>query len=113
MNIFTKIAVAALLSGLALGSATPAHAEGLGVSLALPNLGAIAAEVRKVIAADLTTYLRNAVQAPRVTRTRQSPSVSIQEMETVVVVATRLPPSSRLAEQEVTRTAQVRSQVRL
>jgi hypothetical protein len=113
MNIFTKVTVAALLSGLTLGSAAAARAEGLGFSIALPSLGAVTAEVSKVIAADLTAYLRNAVQAPRASRTRQSPSVSIYEMETVVVVATRLPPSDQLVEQEVTRTAQVRSQVTL
>ena len=58
------------------------------------------AEVGKIVAADLTAYLRNALSAPRVTRTRQSPSVDrstematrSRAMETVTVVATRLPP---------------------
>ena len=54
-----------------------------------------------MVAADVARYLRNALSAPRVTRTRQSPTVTIDEMETIVmatatmetitVVATRLP----------------------
>ncbi len=59
------------------------------------------AEVGKIVAADAGAYLRNALSAPRVTRTRQSPTVTIHEMETttmdtatmetITVVATRLP----------------------
>ena len=52
----------------------------------------------KIVAADVTSYLRNAISAPRITRVRQSPTVTVHQvvetaaMETVTVVATRLPP---------------------
>jgi hypothetical protein len=51
-----------------------------------------------MVTADVGQYLRTALSAPRVTRTRQSPTVTIHQvvetttMETVTVVATRLPP---------------------
>jgi hypothetical protein len=107
MNTLTKVTVAALLAGLSLGSAASAHAQGLGFSGMLPDVGALTAEVGKAIASDLTSYLGKAVKAPRATRTRQSPSVSIEAIETVMVVATRLPAKESL-QQDVTRTAQVR-----
>jgi len=93
MNIRQKITVAALLTGFALAS-NPAKADVLGYSVTLPGVGAVMAEVGKIVAADVGAYLRNALLEPRVTRKRQSPSVTIQEMETVLVVATRLPPAT-------------------
>lgn len=107
MNTITKVTVAALLAGLSLGSTVSARAEGLGFSGTLPNVAALTAEVGKAIASDLTSYLGNALKAPRATRTRQSPSVSIEAIETVVVVASRLP-AEESRQQDVTRTAQVR-----
>jgi hypothetical protein len=98
------ITVVALLSGFAIASAPSVRADVLGFSLPTMDLSAATAEVGKAIAADLTAYLRKALKAPRVSRPRQSPSVSIQAIETVVVVATRLP-----AQQDVTRTAQIQS----
>jgi hypothetical protein len=96
MNILQKITVAALLTGFALAS-NPARADGLGFSVTLPSLGAVTAEVSRIVVADLRASLRNALNEPRVTRVRQSPSVTVQEMETVVVVATRLPAAASLA----------------
>jgi hypothetical protein len=98
MNTRQKFTVVALLSSFALVS-NPAKADVLGFSVAMPEIGAVTAEVGKIVAADLTATLRNALTAPRITRKRQSPTVSIQEMdaatiETVTVVATRLPPTA-------------------
>jgi hypothetical protein len=97
MNTRANLTVVALLSVFALAS-NPAKADGLGFSGTLPTLGAVTTEVAKIVAADVTSFLRNAVSAPRATRTRTSPTVTIHEvvettaMETVTVVATRLPP---------------------
>jgi hypothetical protein len=97
MNIRQKVTVVALLSSVALAS-NPAKADVLGFSGTLPSIGAMTTEVAKIVAADVKSSLRNAVSAPRVTRTRQSPTVTIHQvvettaMETVTVVATRLPP---------------------
>ena len=96
MNIRQKLTVVALLSSVALAS-NPAKADVLGFSGNLPSIGALTTEVAKIVAADVTSYLRNAISAPRVTRTRQSPTVTVHQvveaaaMETVTVVATRLP----------------------
>lgn len=96
MNTRQKFTVAALLTGFALAS-NPAKADVLGFSVTLPDVGAVTAEVTRIVAADLTAYMRNALSAPRVTRKHQSPTVTIAQvgttaMETVTVVATRLPP---------------------
>jgi hypothetical protein len=96
MNTRAKFTVVALLATFALAS-NPAKADILGFSVSLPNLGAVTAEVTKIVVADLTASLRNALSAPRVSRVRQSPSVTVQEMETVMVVATRLPATESLA----------------
>jgi len=99
MNTLQKMTVAALLTGFALAS-NPARADVLGFSVSLPSIGSVTAEVGKMVAADLTASLRQAISAPRATRTRQSPSVTVSEvvetapMETVTVVATRLPPQA-------------------
>jgi len=98
MNVLQKITVAALLTGFALAS-NPARADVLGFSVAVPDLAAVTAEVGKMVATDMTAYLRNALLAPRVTRKHQSPTVTIDvidpaTIETVMVVATRLPPQA-------------------
>ena len=90
MNIRQNLTVAALLTSFVLAS-NPAKADVLGFSVQLPDLGSMTAEVTKIVAADLTAYMRSALSEPRVTRTHQSPSVTVHEMETVIVVATRLP----------------------
>ena len=98
MNTRAKLTVVALFSVFALAS-NPARADVLGFSVALPDVSAVTAEVGKMVAADMTAYLRNALLAPRVTRKHQSPSVTVREvvetttMETVTVVATRLAPT--------------------
>jgi hypothetical protein len=98
MNTRAKFTVVALFSVFAFAS-NPAKADVLGFSGTLPSVGAVTAEVAKVVAADVTSYLRKAISAPRVTRTRQSPTVTVHQvveaaaMETVTVIATRLPPT--------------------
>jgi hypothetical protein len=97
MNTRANLTVVALLSVFALAT-NPAKADVLGFSVSLPSIGAVTAEVGKIVAADLTASLRKALSEPRVTRTRQSPTVTVSEvvesatMETVTVVASRLPP---------------------
>lgn len=113
MNTLQKFTTTALITGLALGSTASARADVLGFSVSLPDISTVTAEVGKAIAVDLAAHLRNAPKAPRARRTRQSPSVSIEAMETVVVVATRLPSLDQSSEQEMTRTAQAPWQVRL
>ena len=90
MNIRQNLTVAALLASFAFAS-NPAKADVLGFSATLPSLGTVTAEVAHIVAADLTAALRNALLAPRMTHKRTSPSVTVEEMETVMVVATRLP----------------------
>ena len=99
MNTRAKLTVVALFSVFALAS-NPARADVLGFSAALPDVSAVTAEVGKMVAADMTAYLRNALLAPRVTRKHQSPTVTIAAIdpatietaaiETVTVVASRL-----------------------
>jgi hypothetical protein len=110
MNTRAKLTVVALFSVFALAS-NPARADVLGFSVTLPGVSAVTAEVGKMVAGDVTAYLRNALLAPRATRKHQSPTVTVSEigpatietvtvvasrlaptMETVTVVATRLPP---------------------
>ena len=109
MNIRQNLTVVALVTGFALAS-NPARADVLGFSVGLPTVSALTAEVGKIIAADVTASLRSALSAPRATRTRQSPTVSIQQIETaaietVTVVATRLPRGLNRWPQAATRTA--------
>jgi hypothetical protein len=98
MNTRAKLTVVAMFSVFALAS-NPARADVLGFSIALPDVSAVTAEVGKMVAADMTAYLRNALLAPRVMRKHQSPTVTVHEvveattMETVTVVATRLAPT--------------------
>jgi hypothetical protein len=96
MNTRAKFTAVALLSVFAMAS-NPAKADVLGFSITLPSAGAVTAEVARIVAADLTASLRNALAAPRVTRVHQSPTVTVEEMETVLVVATRLPATESLA----------------
>jgi hypothetical protein len=89
-----------MLSVFAMAS-NPAKADVLGFSVTLPNLGAVTTEVGKVVAADLTAFMRSALSAPRVTRKHSSPTVTVEEMETVIVAATRLPAATQsLAQSE-------------
>ena len=125
MNMLQKMTVAALLTGFALAY-NPARADVLGFSVALPDVSAMTAEVGKMVAADMTAYLRNALLAPRVTRKHQSPTVTIDAIdpatiETVTVVATRLEPTietvtvvaSRLPPQATESLAQASTPTRL
>lgn len=123
MNIRQKVTVAALLTGFALAS-NPARADVLGFSVALPEVAAVTAEIGKTIAADVAGYLSSALSAPRMTRKHQSPTVTIHEMgtptietaamETITVVATRLPPqATESLAQNTSRTAQATSPTRL
>jgi hypothetical protein len=98
MNTRAKLTVVALFSVFALAS-NPARADVLGFSVALPSIGSVTAEVGKMVAADVSAYLRNALLAPRVTRKHQSPTVTVSQIddaatiETVTVVASRLAPT--------------------
>ena len=125
MNMLQKMTGAALLTGFALAS-NPARADVLGFSVALPDVSAVTAEVGKMVAADMTAYLRNALLAPRVTRKHQSPTVTIAAIdpatiETVTVVASRLDPTietvtvvaSRLPPQATEALAQASTPTRL
>ncbi len=76
MSIRANLTVVALLTGFALAS-SPVKADVLGFNVALPEIGAVTAEVGKAIAADMTAYLRNAMSAPRVSHKRQSPMVTV------------------------------------
>jgi hypothetical protein len=96
MNIRQTFTVTALLIAFALAS-NPAKADGLDFSVTLPDLGAVTAEVSKIVAADVAAYMRSALSEPRATRKHQSPTVTIEQMgtdtmERITVVATRLPP---------------------
>ena len=100
MNTRAKFTVVALFSVFALAS-NPVRADVLGFSVALPDVSAVTAEVGKMVAADMTAYLRNALLAPRVTHKHQSPTVTVAAIdvldpatiETVTVVASRLEPT--------------------
>ena len=101
MNTRAKLTVVALFSVFALAS-NPARADVLGFSVTVPSVSALTAEVGKMVAADVTAFLRNALLAPRVTYKHQSPTVTIAPIdlidpaatiETVTVVATRLAPT--------------------
>ena len=105
MNNRAKLTVVALLSVFAMAS-NPAKADVLGFSVALPDLGAVTAEVGKIVATDMTAYMRSALSLPRVTRKHQSPTVTIEEMETVIVAATRLPAATESLAQSESHTRQ-------
>ena len=99
MNTRAKLTVVTLFSVFALAS-NPARADVLGFSVALPSVGSVTAEIGKMVATDVTAYLRNALLAPRVTRKHQSPTVTVSQIdsatatiETVTVVASRLAPT--------------------
>ena len=114
MNTRAKLTVVALFSVFALAS-NPARADVLGFSIALPGVGAVTAEVGKIVAADVTAYLRNALLAPRVTRKHQSPTVTVSQLdsatiETVTVVASRLAPTIETVTVVATRLAPLASE---
>ena len=97
MNTRAKLTVVTLFSVFALAS-NPARADVLGFSAALPSVGSVTAEIGKMVAADVTAYLRTALLAPRVTRKHQSPTVTVSQIdtatiETVTLVASRLAPT--------------------
>jgi hypothetical protein len=98
MNTREKLTIVALFSVFALAS-NPARADVLGFSIALPGVSAVTTEVGKMVAADMSAYLRNALLAPRALRKHQSPRVTIEvidpaaTIETVTVLATRLAPT--------------------
>ena len=112
MNTLRKFSMGVVLGVLAVNATTtPANAADLfGVSL--PELSTVTAEVSKMIAADMTAQLRNALNAPRKTHVRRPPSVRVIETAEVVVEASRLPPLDG-SESEQVRTAQIQTQVRL
>lgn len=105
MNTRAKFTVVALLSVFAMAS-NPAKADVLGFSIKLPDVGAVTAEVGKIVATDLTAYMRSALSEPRVTHKHQSPTVTIEEMETVIVAATRLPAATESLAQSESHTRQ-------
>ena len=115
MNTRAKLTVVALFSVFALAS-NPARADVLGFSVALPSVSAVTAEVGKIVAADVTAYLRNALLAPRVTRKHQSPTVTVSQIddaatiETVTVVASRLAPTIETVTVVATRLAPLASE---
>jgi hypothetical protein len=121
MNTLQKLTISVLLAGFTFGSTVAVQADVLkmaakadALNFAIPTVAALTVEVGKGIAKEvgvqLRAQLRAALKAPRVSRSRQSPTVTVQPMETIVVVATRLPP---IGEATVTRTAQVGSDLRL
>lgn len=64
----------------------------------LPLVSSVTTRVGEQIAAELKVQLARAVKAPRVAHAIRAASVTIAEPNTVVVVATRLPPLDVLAE---------------
>ena len=105
MNTRAKVTVVAMFSVFAMAS-NPAKADVLGFSVAMPNVGAVTAEVGKIVAADLTAFLRSALSEPRVTRKHSSPTVTVEAMETVIVAATRLPAATESLAQSESSTRQ-------
>lgn len=132
MNTFGKITTVAAFGILTLGSAVAgaegsraflphigqatshvaAVTAGIGtLSVELGNIvaqvGTVTAEIGALIGNELTREFQKRSKAPRVVTSRSSaPSVEVTELiDSVVVVATRLPPA-RSDEQGVIRTAQ-------
>jgi hypothetical protein len=101
MNTFKKITVSAVL-GAAAVSAAPVQAADLSGML-MTEVTSAMAEAAQTIARVAADQLRSALQAPRVMRTRTSPSVTISEGTTgpIVVEATRLPPLDAVADERI------------
>jgi hypothetical protein len=107
MNILKNMSVVGLFGMLAVGSVAPAQANPLLDSL-LPQLSSVTARAGEQIAAELKVQLARAIKAPRVTHPIRRASVTITEPNTVVVVATRLPPLDVLAEASEAKVTNVR-----
>jgi hypothetical protein len=91
MNTFTKSSVSAVLTVLLAGAvAAPTRAAEVFESN-LPSVSSLVAETGMQIAQDVASYFRAATSAPRTYAKRRSPSVEITAIESVVVVASRLP----------------------
>jgi hypothetical protein len=106
MNTLKKMSAAVLLGVLALGLTVPARADAPECGF---DFSAATGAATRQIAADVASQMGKALSEPRVTRVRQSPSVTITEIaELVVVVATRLPRLDPVDDARLTRTAQVR-----
>jgi hypothetical protein len=92
MNTFTKSSASALLTVLLAGAvAAPARSAEVFESV-LPSASSLMAEVSRQVAAEVASYFKAATSAPRTYAKRTSPSVTITAIETVTVVASRLPP---------------------
>lgn len=107
MNTLKNVSMSVGLSVLALTSTAAPVSAAQVFGVTLPDLSAVTAEVSTLIAREVTAQLRNALDAPRKARVRQSPSVTVVEMETVTVEASRLPPLDGMDDGRI-RTAQVR-----
>jgi hypothetical protein len=108
MNTLKKLSTAAVLGVLALTSTVPARAGEMS-EMSLPGLSAAKSEIGRAVATDLTAQLRAALNAPRIHRMRQSPSVTITEEDAMVmVVAKRLPSIDTMDAMRVAGSAQVR-----
>lgn len=95
MNMLKKLSTGAVLGVLALTSAGCAQTHKVS-DVAFSAFATATTQVSRQIAADLTVELRKALNAPRAVRVRTSPTVLISDaiepgMESVIVVATRLP----------------------
>jgi hypothetical protein len=92
MNTFTKSSVSALLTVLLAGAvAAPTRASEV-FQYSLPSVSMLVADSGRRVAADAASYFRAALAAPRTYAKRRSPSVEVTAIETVIVVASRLPP---------------------
>ena len=108
MNTFKKLAIGVVLGLLALAGTGPTRAVEV-FGFELPDLSAITGEIGKTIAADVKAQLHAALEVPRAARVRKSPSVSIIEVDAMVVVeATRLPALDTMDAMRVAGTTQVR-----
>jgi len=105
MNTLKKLSVAAVLGAVTLGSTAFVCAEGPEHGL---DVSAAMSAVDQQVALDVTTQMHTALEAPRTARVRQSPSVSITEIDDVVVVAaSRLPALDPIEVARVGRTARL------
>lgn len=108
MNLLKKLSMGAVLGVLALASTAPAQA-GHVFGVHLPDLSAVTIEIAKSIAAEAAAQLRKAMTMPRPARERQTPSVTITELDALVVVeAKRLAPIDTMEAMRVAGSTQVR-----
>jgi hypothetical protein len=92
MNTFTKSSVSAVLTVLLAGAVAAPTRAGEVLDYNLPSVSSLTANATRQVAAHVASYLRTATSAARTYAKRQSPSVEITAIETVMVVASRLPP---------------------